>query len=121
MIYSTQFGSRAQDPMSLGARWVVAAFQDAARACGLAITNCRWQDDDDPDDEGHDRYVLAFDAAGTEDWEPFEVSDLEDLPTSTMVRRSVEAQLQMLLSRLGAKPASQAEKTESFPAYPPKA
>jgi hypothetical protein len=44
--------------------------------------------------------VLTFDSAGSENWEPFEVSDLEDVPTSARVRRSVEAQLQKLLSRL---------------------
>jgi hypothetical protein len=100
MIVTNQFGSFAQDHLSAGARWVLAAFEEAARTCGLAVSNCRWQAEDDPDDDGNDRYVLTFDSAGSEDWEPFEVSDLEDVPTSARVRRSVEAQLQKLLSRL---------------------
>jgi hypothetical protein len=102
MFITSRFGSRAQDHLSVGARWVLAAFQDAARACGLAITNCRWQSEDPLDDDDDDRYLLTFDSAGAADWEPFEASDLEDLSTSVRVRQSVEAQLQKLLARLGA-------------------
>ena len=98
MLAISKFGSCADDRINHGARWVLNALQEAARARGLQITNCRWLEDDDS--EGDDRYVLTFHSAGVENWEPFEAADLEDLSMSARVMRSIEAQLQQLLKRI---------------------
>ena len=98
MLATSQFGSSANNRVILGARWVLSALHDAARARGVRLVNCRWEADDDLD--GDDRYVLTIDSGGVETWEPFEATDLEDLSISDPVRRSVETQLQGLLNRL---------------------
>ena len=98
MLAISTFGSCVDDRIKLGARWVLTALQQAASARGLHLTNCRWLEDDDS--EGEDRYVLTFDSGGVENWEPFEAADLEDLSGSARVMRSIETQLQQLLTRV---------------------